>query len=124
MFKKLNVNPKGKKTGDCVIRAIAYAEGKEWLVVYDELSALARTLYTVPNNKDCYGKYLDDKYIKINAMVNIQGKKKRLTPSAMSKFNGTYIMQQSGHLTVIENGICVDSWDCSEKSAYKIWKVK
>lgn len=27
-MKKLNINPKGLKTGDCVIRAIAYAMDK------------------------------------------------------------------------------------------------
>lgn len=27
-MKKLNINPKGLKTGDCVVKAIAYAMGK------------------------------------------------------------------------------------------------
>ena len=36
-FFEFNNNPKGKKTGDCVIRALAQASGKPYLEVYKEL---------------------------------------------------------------------------------------
>jgi hypothetical protein len=39
-FKYTNPHPKGIRTvGDCVIRAISIATGKDWLTVYDELVA-------------------------------------------------------------------------------------
>ena len=40
MFTKTNANPKNKRTNDCVIRAIALAENKTWLEVFDELAEL------------------------------------------------------------------------------------
>ena len=41
-FINLNLNPAGKDVSDCVIRAIAKAEGKTWLQVFDELSRQCR----------------------------------------------------------------------------------
>lgn len=38
MFKEKNLNPSGKRTGDCVVRAIAYATGSTWERTYLELT--------------------------------------------------------------------------------------
>ena len=54
-----NANPKDKKTGDCVIRAISTATGKSWDDVLDELTEVAHTVKSVPNNKECYEVYLE-----------------------------------------------------------------
>ena len=37
IFSKHNQNPKGWKTGDCVVRAISYATGKTWQEVFQDL---------------------------------------------------------------------------------------
>lgn len=123
MFINENLNPKKKKTGDCVIRAIAKAEGKAWLEVFDILSEIARKNYTNPNHKDAYYQYLK-KYDKIDVMHMIGDKKKRYTVEEIAKWNGIYLIKTAGHLTVTIDGNYYDIWDCGDKCAYVIWKVK
>ena len=123
MFVKENLNPKNKKVADCVIRAIAKAENKTWLEVFDLLTKIARENYSVLNDKTVYSTYLN-KYPKINVKHEVNGKKKRLTVKDVCKLEGTYIVKIANHLTVVIDGKYYDIWDCGNKCAYVIWKVK
>lgn len=124
MYKEKNINPINKKTSDCVIRAIAFSEKKSWMDVFDSLVNIAREKFTIPNEKDTYNIYLQ-KYNTINVMhLNDSGKKKRYTVKDVCGWNGIYIVQIANHLTCVIDGICYDTWDCSSKSSYKIWKVE
>lgn len=118
-FKKFNNNPLGKENGDCVIRAISTALGKTWDEVYDDLVIIGRELKAVPNSNFCYESYLKE-YELITPKV-IKGQK-RLTANEMS--NGTYILRQANHLSVIKNGVLLDLWDCRKKCVYKYWKIE
>lgn len=124
MFIKENINPKNKKAADCVIRAIAKAENKSWLEVFDLLTEISRKVYSVQNDKIVYAEYLSN-YQKIDVKYeSSEGKKKRLTVKDICKLEGTYIVSIANHLTVVIDGYYYDKWDCGNKSAYVIWKVK
>ncbi len=58
-FKYHNENPKDKRSGDCVLRAIATATGKTWDEVLDELVVFAHKYKEMPSDPKCYGKYLE-----------------------------------------------------------------
>ena len=126
-YKEVNVNPMKKRVGDCVIRAIANAEDKPWIEVFDALTKIARENYSVPNWKDTYEAYLS-KYPTVPVKYEYNGKKYRLTPSdfyghAILK-KGNYVVREANHVTCVKDGVCEDTWDCSHRAAYKIWKVK
>lgn len=125
MFVNENVNPRGRKTGDCVIRAIAKAENKEWLEIFDALVAIARESYSVPSDTVTYTKYLK-KYQTKDVMYydDSYASNRRYTVNDIKVWVGTYIVQVAGHLTVVQDGKLFDTWDCGNKSAYKIWKVQ
>ena len=46
-FEKLNLNPKGVKACDCVIRSIAFATNQSWDTVYLALSGPAGNGFSV-----------------------------------------------------------------------------
>jgi len=123
MFIKENVNPEKKKTGDCVIRAIAKAEGKPWLVVFDSLVDIARKTYSSPSYKDVYGMYLG-RYKKVTATYAENGKKKYYTVGQVAKWDGTYIINVRKHLTTVIDGNIYDIWDTTHKKALNIWKAR
>ena len=53
-----NANPKDRRTGDCLIRALAVALGKSWDDVVDDLVAIAhKTKYTIGEQRN-YEQYL------------------------------------------------------------------
>jgi len=124
MFIKENVNPKKKTTDDCVIRAIAKAEGKDWLEIYDALSVIGRKYFTVQNSPDAYSKYLKNYQTIDVKYFNKEGIKKRYLVSDICNWKGTYVISIANHLTTVVDGDIYDLWDCGNRSAYKIWKIK
>jgi hypothetical protein len=118
-----NLNPRNRKTGDCVIRAIAKAESKSWVEVFDSLSVIARELYSTTGQTDVISKYLKN-YKKIDVKyVDSLGNKKRYTVADVCEFKGTYIVSVASHLTCVKDGVLYDTWNCGRKSAYIIWKI-
>lgn len=118
-----NINPKKRKSGDCVIRAIAKAENKSWTDVFESLIEISREEYTVPNDSRVYDRYLKD-YSTINVFKMVKGKKKRYRVSEIAEFEGSYVVSIAGHMTAVVDGFIYDIWDCSDSCAYKIWKIR
>lgn len=59
-FTYANANPKNKKTGDCVIRALAIAMNKSWDDVLTDLYKYAMKYKQMLNDDILYKKYLKD----------------------------------------------------------------
>ena len=118
-FMYTNPHPKDSKTiGDCVIRAISIATKKDWLTVYDELTAIGREVLAPPTDIKVIREYMDGIAERVPAMKN----RKRLLPTDLPK-SGTFVVRQSHHLTCVRNGKIRDTWNSGNKSAYIIWRV-
>jgi len=116
MFKNKNLNPKNQNTTDCVIRAIAGAEDREWLDVFNELCQLTIATGFMLNDRDCYEKYLLSlgyKKFKTPRKAN----NKKVTVGSFAKMNpkGVFILRTPCHITLIKNGIIQDTWNTSSK---------
>ena len=118
-FKKENINPLNKKTGDCVIRAISKATDREWLKVFDDLCKIGRGLFAVPNNSDTYTEYL--KEFETNSCRAEKGKKRKKVEDFKE---GTYVLKTANHLTCVIDGINHDLWDNRKRCVYRYWRVK
>lgn len=122
-FKKINLNPKQRKTSDCVIRALAAVFNKGWLEVYDELTDLARSLYSVPGASETIKEYLKEYPVIPVKYENEFGTKKRYKVKDICEWEGSYIVKVSNHITCVIDGYIQDIWDCSDHAAYIIWKI-
>lgn len=111
-----NANPKNKKAGDCVIRAIARATNQSWDTVYAALCELGAKYKLMPNSKRTFEKYLDS----LNFTKHPQPRKDdgtKYTVREMSKFISAGIIavvQVANHTTVIEGDTLYDTWDCRD----------
>lgn len=122
-FKKFNANPKGwKHEGDCVVRAIARATKEKWEDVYEDLCNIGKKKCRMPNSKKVYEDYLE----KIGFTKNKMPKKVDNTKYTIKewidenpKFTG--IISVANHLTYVEEGVLIDTWDCSRKSIGNYW---
>ena len=125
-FEKFNANPKNKKTGDCVVRALAVALNKTWIDTYKELfENTLKTFYSV-SSKNNYKNYLQ----KLNIEMQKMPKKENGKRYTIAEFvdnradkNATYIISVANHLTVVKQGVLIDTWDCSKKSIGNYWKI-
>lgn len=114
-FIKSNPHPTGKKIGDCVVRAISIAENKKWDDVYEELCRIGLELKEMPNSKLVYEKYLlKNKWEKM-PMPRDNGKRIKLSTWADAISDKLFIASVVKHLTVVEKGTLLDTWNCGNK---------
>ena len=64
-----NANPKGLKTGDCVIRALSKATGKSWDEVYAELCEIGYKKKKLPNNDCVYKAVLKQNHFYLHSPI-------------------------------------------------------
>lgn len=111
-----------KGFSDCVYRAISIATGKDWLTVYDELTAIGRELLCPPNDKHTYATYLD----RIADRIEVKTVGGRLTGKGVARLDSskTYVIRMANHLACVQGGKIRDTWNCGEKSAYIVWQLR
>ncbi len=115
-FIKTNPNPEGKKTGDCVVRALALAEDRRWLDVYDALCKIGRVLHDMPNNKKVYEEYLLQKgWTKQRMPRHPNGKRYKLRELADEKNQEVFVANVVSHVATVKRGNLLDTWDCGSK---------
>jgi hypothetical protein len=124
MYKEFNAHPKGIKTSDCVVRAIATATSTDYLECRRELNRKKRELgYT--SYKDT--KFLYD-YLKGYPRLIFKAIKgePRIKGSDFTELHpkGTYILKMAGHITACVDGVILDTWDCSYRTVYTAWEIK
>lgn len=118
-----NPHPKGIKShDDCVYRAISIATGKDWLTVYDELTALGRELLAPPNGKLTFATYLD----RIADRIEVISMGKRATGKTIAKLDPSkiYVVRMANHLACVKDGKVRDTWNSTDKAAYIVWELR
>jgi len=122
MFNDTNLNPTGKKVGDCVVRAIAKATRQTWTKVYDDLCQIGREMYAMPNDKKVFAAYLDTIGWQKNKMPRFPDNTRYTLKEFADEYNsGTYIVSIAHHITCISNGVLFDTWNGGYKSVNNYW---
>ena len=120
-FEKTNVNPKGRKTGDCSTRAIAGTLGISWEEALKLQMEEALKCYYDPTSKQVVERVLMKfGYIKMKQPRKYDGKKytvgemnELLTEKEMKE---GVLITVANHHTCIKDGKVKDTWDCRRKS--------
>lgn len=124
MFKEYNAHPKGIKTTDCVVRAIATASGKDYVECRRELNQKKREWnFTSYKDTEFLYKYFESSPRLIFKAVKGQP---RIKGSDFCELHpkGTYILKMAGHVAACIDGVILDTWDCSYRSVYTAWEIK
>lgn len=120
-FEKVNVNPKGRKTGDCSTRAIANTVSTSWEEALQLQTEEALKCYYDPTSKQVVERVLEKfGYVKMKQPRKLDGSKYKvneldqiLTEKQMKE---GVLVTIANHHTCIKNGKIQDSWDCGRKS--------
>ena len=121
--------------GDCVVRAICNATGKDYKEVYDAINEIAKSERTGKRKarkssarngvfKKTYRKYIEEVlgWKWCPTMQIGSGCKVHLNRDEWG--TGTYIISLSGHLTCLKDGIIYDTYDPSRdgtRCVYGYW---
>ena len=122
-------------TGDCVVRAICNASGKDYKEVYDAINELAKNERRgkrkkgVSNARTGVYRTTEKKYIEevlgwrwVATMRIGEGCKVHLNEDELP--SGTLIVAVSKHLTCVKDGVLYDTYDCSRgesRCVYGYW---
>ena len=123
-FCKYNNNPKNKLTGDCVVRAISAFLDKDWKDVYKDLVDIGIKKCVMPNNQQAYKQYLKDCKIDVQKMPkNSCGKRISVNEFLDLNPEGKFLIKVNKHLTYCKDGICYDTWNCTDYKVGNYWKI-
>lgn len=122
-FRRCNMNPKNIKAGDCVIRALALADDYEdYLRVYKELFEIGYKKCRMPNDKRVYEKWLQDHgWVKEKMPKKWTGKRYTLQEWIDENPDMTFVASIASHLTFVQEGELIDTWNCSYKCIGNYW---
>lgn len=125
-YENFNINPKNKKTTDCVIRAICNALNQKWEDTYLEMAQFCIKKGYMLNDKKGFKVYLKQKGYEMEKMPRREDNTRYTIKEFVEELarpNKTYIISVANHLTIVKNGILYDTWDCSRKSVGNYWVV-
>ena len=126
-YNYININPKGKYGGDCVVRAIALATGQSWEETVRDMTEFGIKKGLVLNDKKLYPLYLEYKgFAKMSEPRYVDNTK--MSVREWIRHRGIVWIKKkiivnvgSHHLSAIIDGKINDTWDCSDNTMHQWW---
>lgn len=115
MFKKFNANPNKASVGDCVVRAISTALGRDWETVYSDLAILGLKMGDMPSSNHVWGTYLYNEGFTVKFIPYFCPHCYTVREFAKDHPHGTYILGTGTHAVCVKNGAYIDAWDSGEE---------
>lgn len=120
MWREYNANPKARRVGDCVIRAISKALDQTWDETYAGIVVKGFEMCDMPSANYVWGEYLKDHGFRRHLVPDAGG------PYTVADFagdnpTGTYVLAISGHVVCVKQGDWYDTWDSSDEVPIYIW---
>lgn len=106
-----NPNPQGRNVGDCVIRAICKATGKDWYTVYIELSIQGFMMADWGDSNAVWGAYLLAAGYHRQMIPDTCPMCYTIADFGRDHPEGTFIAATGKHVVCVEDGVLYDSWD-------------
>lgn len=124
-FHFLNVNPKGVRAGDCVVRAMSVFLDSSWIATYRSLANLGMRTGYIINDDENYQHLLAQLDFKKQRQPRKAGGTKYTAAEFCKEIAETgnfYLLRLANHLTVVGPDRRIwDTWDCGYKTVGNYW---
>lgn len=114
MFIEYNPNPDGKRTEDCVIRALCKAFKASWEAVYMRVASQGLKMHDMMHKNYVWGEMLLDNGFSRRAIPNTCPSCYTVADFAKDHPRGTYILGTGEHVVCVEDGDWFDTWDSGQ----------
>lgn len=116
-FKEMNVNPHKRKTCDCVVRALTVAFEEDYNKVYTELFNTSLKTGYMLNEKRVEDIVLaNHNFIKMKQPKKTNGTKYTVNEIRLLSKASVIVIRVAHHLTVVKDGVLIDTWNCGYKT--------
>lgn len=121
-FYYINLNPLKKRTGDCVVRALAFFLGIPWKEAFFDLIMFCADKGLVNFNYiSTYTAYMKDKGY-VRQKPPYKGISIGEFCEKIADEGYVYIIQTKRHMTIICDRDVFDTWDCRDRNVIYYWK--
>lgn len=114
MFVKYNPNPDKLLVGDCTVRAICAATGRDWYSVHRQLCELARQMSDMPSADRVWWEMLRQNGFTKRRVLDQCPTCTTVADFARDHPRGMYVLCPQGHVVCLINGDWFDTWDSGE----------
>lgn len=122
MFIQQNPNYQGKHVGDCTVRALAIATGRDWESTYMELAVYGLILADMPSANEVWYHFLRQHGFKRYRLPDTCPDCYTVRDFAKDHPCGVYVLGTGTHAVAVVNGSYVDDWDSGTKVPVIVWK--
>lgn len=117
-----NPNPvRGQIVGDCTVRAICKATGKDWEQVYAGLTAFGFMLRDMPSANHVWGAYLRRCGFRRHIVDDHGQDIYTVDDFCRDNPSGTFVLCIDGHVVCVADGYYYDSWDSGDEIPIYYW---
>lgn len=123
-----NLNPRGKTTGDCVVRAIAYATDQTWDETYWGIVEEGFLRAEMPSWNSNWWAYLEKQGFKRHAIPDTCPMCYTVKNFCNDHKKGKYVLfipnteHGIGHAVAVRDGNYHDTWDCGDEVPLVYWE--
>ena len=124
----LNLNPLEKHTGDCVVRALAFALKQSWDDTYMQLARKGYERAEMPSWNSAWWALLEDKNFKRHIIPDTCPNCYTVDDFCKDHPQGRFVLYiphssgQVGHVVAVEDGRVYDTWDSTKEVPLVYWE--
>lgn len=115
MYREYNSNPLGKRTGDCVIRAVAKVTGQDWEQAYINIAALGYEMADMPSTNAVWGAHLRGVGFVREVIPNTCPDCYTIRNFCADHPSGTFAVATGSHVVAVVDGDYYDTWDSGDE---------
>lgn len=115
MFTYYNPNPKQKRVGDCVIRAICKVLDMDWDDVYIQLCLQGFKMKDMASSNSVWGSYLRSRGFLQITIPNTCPDCFTIRDFCKDNPQGTFVAGTGSHVVAIVDGNYYDAWDSGDE---------
>lgn len=119
-----NANPKSKRVGDCVVRAISLLLDQAWEYTYCGIVVKGYELYDMPSSNAVWGAYLRSNGCERYPIPNTCPDCYTVKQFCEDHPQGKYLLCLNGHVVAVIDGRYYDTWDSGEEIPIYYWEKK
>lgn len=114
MYRQWNENPSGRRTTDCVIRAIATVTGYDWDTVYDEIYAEGKKAHDMMDANHVWIRWLERHGYRLHVIPDTCPDCYTVRRFCQDHPDGTFVLGTGTHAVAVINGDWYDSFDSGD----------
>ena len=117
-----NPNPKNQRVGDCAVRAVSKALGRNWDDSYIGLCAEGLFYNDMPSSNYVWGMYLKRFGFEQKILPSICPQCITVSEFADKHKHGRYVLATQNHDVTVVDGDYFDSWDSGNEVVLYFWQ--